>query len=66
MNKTTKMTSSIDPRIFQILTGKANISRSSEIVAMALQVPELSPRELATRFTDSRNHPSIGCSRRTI
>lgn len=38
------------------------------IVTMAVEVPELRPRELATRFTDaepiwSRNRPSIACSR---
>ncbi len=40
------------------------------ILVMALDVPELSPRELATRLpiqtaTSSRNRPSIGCSRPT-
>lgn len=39
------------------------------IVQLALDEPELSPRELATRFTDTattlcRRLPSIGCSRR--
>ena len=38
---------------------------------MALEVPELSSRELATRFTDTEGYfvsefPSIGCSRPTI
>jgi hypothetical protein len=43
---------------------------SSRIVDLALDVPELSPRELATRFTDteaifSRKHRFNASSRRT-
>ena len=44
--------------------------RSAEIVELALDEPELSPREVATRFTDVNKyfvwrHRFIGCSRRT-